>query len=79
MRRTAELQQLVDSVLRVSGGTAQFAIAAQDQEEAGVLAGLLRGRHGAKAISIEILPPEAFVPPVAWEDRPGVAAINPTK
>lgn len=79
MRPAHELQQIVESTIRVSGGTAPFVIAAHDDREADALRALLKGKRGAKTIEVQTYKPEFFLAPTSWDDRPGTPIINPTK
>lgn len=61
MREVRELKEIVADTIRASGGTAPFVIAAKSEAEAGVIRGLLKGKHGARVISVEVKPESYWI------------------
>jgi hypothetical protein len=60
MRSAAELKWIVESTIKTAGGTAPFTIAAQSEAEADAFKALLKGKHGAKVIDVQVKPPAYF-------------------
>lgn len=54
MRRQKDLEFIVEQTVLMSKGSCPFTIIAHDEEEAGAFKKLLKGRRGAKAITIKI-------------------------
>lgn len=60
------LKKLLDDALKVTGGQMPMDLLAVDEAEATALRDLLRGRHGAKSITIRVAEPGEMQPNLHW-------------
>jgi len=61
MRNLRELKAAVDAVLAASGGQASMSVLAM-ADEAETVRGLLKGRHGAKCVTVRVGVPSDLLP-----------------
>lgn len=66
MRDPKLLKKLVDDAIPLTGGRMPLEVLAVDEDEAEALRGLLRGRHGAKSITVRIAKPDELIPNLHW-------------